>query len=77
MINTSCGDAATNIQPDTELGFELSRAALAIDSTKSMMQPLVLETDEFRFGIQFQMPASASSFKLHIHDVGDYEQALA
>jgi hypothetical protein len=37
----------------------------------------VLETDEFLFGIQFQMPASASSFKLHINDVGDYEQVLA
>lgn len=36
----------------------------------------ILETDEFRFGIQFQMLASSSFFKRHIHNVGDYEQVL-
>lgn len=36
----------------------------------------VLETDEFKFGLQFRVPAAAASFKLHIQDLGDYEQAL-
>ncbi|MEQ8785978.1 MAG: VWA domain-containing protein [Pirellulaceae bacterium] len=36
----------------------------------------VLETDEFKFGIEFRIPASATGFTLHINDVGDYEQAL-
>jgi len=36
----------------------------------------VLTTDEFRFGMQFQMPAGASAFRLHLNDVGDYEQQL-
>jgi hypothetical protein len=37
----------------------------------------VLETDEFQFGMHFQIPAGAGSFKLHLNDVGDYEQVLA
>jgi hypothetical protein len=36
----------------------------------------VLETDEFRFGIQFTLPANASSFTLHLKDAGDYQQQI-
>lgn len=36
----------------------------------------VLETDEFRFGIQFTLPPGAASFTLHLKDAGDYPQQL-
>jgi hypothetical protein len=36
----------------------------------------VLQSDEFTFGIQFRLPASCNSFKLHLNEVGEYEQKL-
>jgi hypothetical protein len=37
----------------------------------------VLESDEFRFGIQFKAPAQATSFTLHLSGIGDYVQNVA
>jgi hypothetical protein len=36
----------------------------------------VLQQDEFTFGIKFTMPPGATTFKLHLEGVGDYEQQI-
>jgi hypothetical protein len=36
----------------------------------------VLQADEFRFGIQFKLPAAATAFTLHLNDVGEFTQTL-
>ncbi|PHS03374.1 MAG: hypothetical protein COA78_17895 [Blastopirellula sp.] len=36
----------------------------------------VQQKDEFNFSIQFNLPANATSFTLHLDDVGDYAQEI-
>ena len=35
-----------------------------------------LQQDEFNFGIQFKVPANATSFTIHLDGLGDYTQEI-